>query len=434
MNDTRAFKAYYDSGKKCIWIQNDRGQWIEVGVDMLRLKLKEAGFSSSKRDKTQKHLTQIDAFISSLVSTWDVSYAGPLAGYEPGIIEQGNARILVTQGPNLITPEKGEWPLLKQLLQNLLGDEQLVFLYGWLQQGLRGLYEGTHKKGQCLVIAGPADCGKSFLQNRITTIFGGRASKPFLFMSGGTAFNRELLGTEHLQIEDEASQADTGSRKNLGSYVKSFVVNELQFCHGKNREAVNLAPRLRRLTMTTNDDPEDLHVIPPIRDSLVDKFILLKARDGKIPREDGELFLLRVERELPFFVNFLLNEFVIPEHLQSRRFGITHYHNPELLAAINDMEPEAEVLFYIDNYFFAGPHKTWAGSCQKFIEDMEFFVGNSVLRLLGNPTRVGKLLSRLSKLHPHRFIRDKAKKGRFWEILRDTVDTSNNLPTSSVDT
>jgi len=43
-----------------------------------------------------------------------------------------------------------------------------------------------------------------------------------------------------------------------------------------------------------------------------------------------------------------LKGFIIPEQLRSRRYGVAHFHHPELLDALDGLAPERELLDLID--------------------------------------------------------------------------------------
>lgn len=56
---------------------------------------------------------------------------------------------------------------------------------------------------------------------------------------------------------------DFRSRRNLRSHLKQMTVNEAQRLHAKNRDAIMVKP-FWRLSISLNDEPEDLHVLPTI--------------------------------------------------------------------------------------------------------------------------------------------------------------------------
>src|SRR5439155_7072976 len=115
-------------------------------------------------------------------------------------------------------------------------------------------------------LAGSRNYGKSLLQSLFTLILGGRSAKPFRYMSGATQFNAELFGAEHLMIEDEHSSTDIRARRTFGAQIKQFTVNKTQSCHDKKCRALMLSP-FWRISLSVNDEPEAMMVLPPMSDS-----------------------------------------------------------------------------------------------------------------------------------------------------------------------
>jgi hypothetical protein len=170
----KIIQAFYDPARKCYWVENSRGGWIEINEANLRRRLR--GFGLRVKAQEGERLSQVDQKLIEIQNEQDIVYAGPLAGHQSGLLESGGDRILVRTSPKLIEPVKGEWPILKTLLSNLLADDrydQLPYLFGWLKIALEALETGIWRPGQALVLARPRDCGKSLLQRLITLLLGG---------------------------------------------------------------------------------------------------------------------------------------------------------------------------------------------------------------------------------------------------------------------
>ena len=97
--------SYYDQSTGKYLIRDNRGVWINITVQDLRRHLKECGFADKLGDTTT-----VDFELNRIQRELCVDYAGSLAGYEEGIIEQGGCRILVKDSPKLILPVEGKWP------------------------------------------------------------------------------------------------------------------------------------------------------------------------------------------------------------------------------------------------------------------------------------------------------------------------------------
>jgi hypothetical protein len=280
------------------------------------------------------------------------------------------------------------------------GDEQYPRLLGWLAAAVESLYTRFRRPGQALVLAGPAGAGKSVVQNKIITpLLGGRSAKCAPYLQGRTNFNGELFGAEHLMLEDESSDICIKSRLALASHIKQICVNEVQPCHSKNRPIVNLAP-FWRLTLSLNDEPERLLIIPPLTADVEDKLLILRCMPVQWPQPAGipldwESLMAAVEEELPAFLHFLLAH-KVPPALHSARYGVRSWHHPDLLQAIDDLSPEAHlaqlILRWID-----GP--AWRGTSDRLRTELLNFddTQRDARDLLRWPNACGTYLARLAK-------------------------------------
>lgn len=409
------FETYYDSKQNRYWTTDDRGTWISVQTEALKLLLRCRGASTKKNKKTG--LCEIDEYLAQVITTRNVTYAGPLAGHRSGFIIQHGNPTLVTNSPVVIEPVKGEWPNFKKMLTELLGEPgypQLDYFNGWLLFARKCIISSEYKPGQCLVIAGPPDCGKSFLQNFITKLLGGRAAKPYQFMAKDTTFNSEVFGAEHLMIEDVVSSTDIRARRNFGSRIKEFTVNEVQTCHGKSRDGVNVNP-LWRMTITVNDEPEDLMVLPPMIDSVADKFILLRARKAQFPKET-DAFRMIIDQELPAYLHWLHFEWKMPENIGNRRYGVGSFQHPELLTSINDLSPEHELLMLINEHCFKNGQTVWKGTASELTSWLSTCAEKRSAPLFKWGQACATYLSRLAKQFPTKFLNKRTTHERYWEL------------------
>jgi hypothetical protein len=412
---------FYDSNRTTFWVKNDRGGWMIVTTSDVRRRLKEQGFRSLKRDN--ERVSQVDAILTAIQQSNDVDYADSLAGYNAGVYLIKGKRILVRDSPTLIQPVEAEWQNLSLIFQRMLGSDQKTYLFGWLKVAVESLYSSKPRVGQALVLAGPPDGGKSLTQHIITLLIGGRPGKPHRYMSGLTPFNSELMGYEHLMIEDEESSTDIRARRNFGSKVKEICANEEQSCHAKFRAAITLTP-FWRLSISVNSEPENLMILPPIDEHLQDKFIILKCEKHPMPmptvtNEQREAFMNTLKAELPHFLAFLFR-WQIPDNLKSGRYGITHFQHPDILQTLTTLAPETRLLELIDSELFDSPAPgAWEGSANQ-LERKLTSEGSGVRReaerLLTFPLACATYLGRLQKRDHDRFQVDHTRKGNLWTI------------------
>ncbi len=414
--------AYYNPVTKGYLIENNRGAWIAITEGQLKRRLKP--FLRSKPVDGEP-LSELDQHLVHLMTERDINYAGPLAGADPGLINFMNRRVLVTNGPVVIQPVPGDWSVLRTLLEGLLiGDvDQTEILYGWLKVAREALLQRKLRPGQLLVLAGPAGCGKSLLQNLVTLLLGGRAAKPYGWMTGSTTFNSELFESEHLMIEDEIASTDIRARRAFGAMIKAVTVNVNAECHPKHFPKLTLAP-FWRVTLTLNDEMENLAILPILDESLEDKVILLRAFKNPLPMptvtmEERAAFWNALVSQLPAFCSFL-EQWEIPADLVDGRFGVTHYHHPDLLRAIDELAPETRLWQLIETAVLKLT-STWSGSSTELTHKL---VGNygpeaqEARKLLSYPTACGRYLARLEKSRPDSVSSKRSRHGTVWTVQR----------------
>jgi hypothetical protein len=167
-----------------------------------------------------------------------------------------------------------------------------------------------------------------------------------------------------------------------------------------------------------------LMILPPIDESLQDKLIILKAAKHPMPMPsvsdaEREVFMAALRAELPHFVDFL-TKWQIPEHLVSQRYGITHYHHPEILEALGTFAPETRLLEMIETELFDSiAPGTWEGTAiqlERVLVSDNSKVAREARRLLSFPVACGTYLGRLQKLHPERFKSEHTRTGNKWTI------------------
>jgi hypothetical protein len=315
----------------------------------------------------------------------------------------------VTKGPDLIEPKKGEWPTLEAVFKAVLTDEdhdQFFYWNAWVKMGFEALVAGLRKPGQAMILVGPAECGKSLLQDIITTILGGREAKPYKFMTDATRFNSNLAGAEHLRIGDENPHTDIRARRNFGAQLKNLTVEECHEVEAKYRDALTLRP-FWRLSISLNDEPENLMVLPPLDDHIMDKMIILKCRRQEMPMptatpEQRKAFWRQLVDELPAYLDWL-SGLVIPDDLVSQRFGVQAFLHPAIKSELLNFEPPMVLLDLIDAHLI-GPNEPFiemtAAEIQHELTCDTSDCRNHAQRLLQGSTTCGRYLSRLVGMSP----------------------------------
>jgi hypothetical protein len=422
--------AYYDSASGRYLIPDNDGNWMPVDTNSLKIRLKKNGMSNKVGES--QTVSSIDNAIVSIQHNRNVQYVGGLAGFARGSVIINGVRVLVTHSPNLIVPTPGKWPVLRAVIDGQLNDRhfQSDRFHGlmklWIQSLEACLRTGKPSYGQTLILAGPRACGKSLLQDIITLLLGGRQAKSYRYMAGETPFNRDLFSAEHQRIEDDQPFKDYKSRAKMGDAMKNVSATISGSCHGKNREAISLN-RFWRLTVSVNDSPDNLEILPPFDDSLLDKIILLHCTKKPMPMPAGtddekEAFMGTLKQELPAYVHWLKHDFSIPAHMvDNSRYGIGAFFHPHIMALLNDMTPETRLLAIVDLvvWFNSDSGDTWEGTAEELTKQlMESGYKDEARSIIPREAGCGRLLGRLADLPNPRVTRKPTRDSRNWIIAK----------------
>lgn len=365
-----------------------------------------------------------------------VGFVGPLAGYKAGLHQVKGQSILVTQTAKVMSPEQGDWSMLRGIIEGMFGEEALVYFYGYLSVFVKGLQRCLKMgkpdpgclPGQALCIAGPADCGKSLLVALISEMIGGRMENPYSYMCGRTDFNAELGRAEILFLDDQAASRDPRERARLGAQIKEFTVSQGMRIHAKFMTPFLVQP-YQRLIFAVNDEPDNLLVLPNIEPSLEDKIILLRALENDMPMptasgEQRKLFWDTLVEQLPVFHHFLLNEFEIPEEKVSQRFGIKHYHDPELVEALTELSPQEKLLDMVVEMFsnareaherLANANGYWVGTALELEKKLKECYGDALCKqVIPHVNSLGSHLRNLASQRPD-VVRQLRRVGGKWK-------------------
>lgn len=369
-----------------------------------------------------------------------VGYVGPLAGRRAGLLEHQGNKVLVTNSPRLIEPEKGGFPVTQEFLERWLGKLQLSYFFAWTKVAVESLRRGVLRPGQALVLAGPKNSGKSFLQNLIITpLLGGRSAKPYQFMAGITPFNSHLFAAEHQMIEDDIPLTDIKGRRKFAAHIKQITATDEVLNHAKNKQALTL-PVFWRLTISCNDEPENLMIPPPMDESITDKVILFKVNSGSMPlpsvtSEERTALRNALQAELPAFLDFFL-DFEIPEEIRGTRYGVKEYHHPDILEVLNALSPEQRLMDIIDACLFQfnlpGPLKGTAVDLERELTDDTCSMRREAGKLFNFHNAAATYLARLVNKEPTRFRQHRTNSKRLWEITPpERNNRFNNLKLST---
>lgn len=414
-------EVYYDNRGGSYWWKLNENRFLNLSSGDVKNHLKRKGMHTDIKDDCG--LSDGDRVLSTAQIERHVDYAGPLAGHKAGYFDApGGVRVLVTQSCRPAQPGKSlKCPAWEKFLGQLIGHTapQMEIFLGWIKSAYVSLCAGDFRPGQFLVLAGPPNCGKSFLQHLITQIFGGRHAKPYRYMVGNTQFNYDLAGAEHLVIADDVASFDIRTRRAFGEQIKDFVVNAEMSIHQKGRDAKTL-PTFRRLSASVNDQPESMMVLPPLNDSLMDKITLLLCEPAELD-EDRKANQERFMSELPAFVAFL-KRWPLPKRLKETRCGVIAWQHPTLLEILNEASPEHRLDSLICQAIeFKPPVAEWRGTAEQLESELRgsrfAFAADKIFNF---SSAAGTYLSRLRLKNPTRYESRKSEGKTVWIIRPET--------------
>lgn len=394
-------EIYFDHAKGLYWLRLEASRFIQLDKSSVKLHLRRAGLSDDNIIKGLG-IGEVENHVYMTQTKRAVDYSGPLSGHKCGqFVTSSGAVILVVSEPKLFAAKAGDTKWIDRFLTELLGNQVQHFLW-WLKFARASLLAFDFRPGQLVVLAGPSGCGKSLLQALVTEFLGGRSAKPYRYMIGETAFNGEVAGAEHLVIEDEAASHDIRRRRQFGAKLKEFVVNKELSIHAKGRQAISL-PTFRRMTLSVNDEPENLTILPPLDPSIMDKIALFQCGRAELPSDRVKVWQA-LTSELPALAAHV-DRLKVPKQWRCDRYGARAFHNAELLEAIGGLAPETHLEHLIDEVLLKdGP---WRGSAMELQKELTSAPGYGSMAggILYNPSVAGTYLARLAQKEPGRYVK-----------------------------
>ena len=380
-------------------------------------------------------------------TTKTVDYVGALGGYPRGFHRVGSFNALVTSGPRIPKAVQGDWDYIRRIIEDLFGP-QAVYIYTYLALSRRQLINMILRGMPAIIMVGPRNCGKSFFQSHIMTPFlGGRGVNVSKNMSGEEHFSGVIYQNEHLIMGDAKLSTAAEKRRFFGSRIKELVATEEQTMRVMYVDPLPVKT-LSRLSISLNDEIENIGGLPILDDSLEDKMMIFRVGQVNWPvlaytPEDLEKFRLAVVAQVPAFCWWLENEFTIPEALtrdaagKPARFCMNHYHDPEIVRALTEVSPEYSLMEYIKQCYFVAPvlgsgtkrpdtigkeiRMTALELSQGLTDDSSPVRHNARSLLNGSGARITTLLNRLQAKFGENVFMKRTATERVW-VIRD-IDT-----------
>jgi len=409
------------------------GDYVGTNERDISRRLARLGFNPYKDTKMGQTLSEIEEKLMDIIEDQRVDYAFPVAGHPVGVLTQGNERILITKELPAIEPKEGDWDVLRAFLEGLFNTpdgscDQIEYVYSWLSRAMAGLLHMQPNSGQAFIIAGDPDCGKTLVSKLLRMLFGGRVGKPYEYLTGQTRFNDELFATSLQMVDDEADKTDIRSRRHFVSGIKRFVGADGSRGEAKGGITFEVQPHWR-IVIVCNFEEDNLRVLPPLDNDVIDKLILLRGyRAEKFPMpvgtvEEQKEFLETLISQLPAFMHFLMNEWKIPEALRFDRFGVRSYLNMDIVHRMDQITPWFELMLSMENEVLRGDY-IWVGTAT----DLYGLLRNHSSLTVREKERytvkgIGKHLTKVSGKFPDRCWQDNSTgRHRLWVFISERAE------------
>jgi hypothetical protein len=395
--------CWWQSGKDAFLMRDECGRWHQWSqqsiIDAMRHLPGRMIAIKARENEMLSEAKRVLLWIRMNRAVDSVMVALP--GYQSGIYDlPGGERVLVKTSPERVDPAPGDWPIIRQIVEGLLGPDendsasidQTPWFWSlckcWYRSFLTGSPEGW-KQNHAVVFTGTHGCGKNLVQELILTpLIGGRYADPLKFLMDEDQFNGDMM-VEHWLLSEIPSSQRTEDRVKFAERIKQIVANRTMRARLMRSEPSTIQP-LVRLSISVNDDADTLRSLPVVTDGYGDKIIIFHCKKRRLPilgdndlrttdesdtddsdewGEDGDDSFAKeteirrvIAAELPAFAYWLKHEWKIPEDLvkpehendNPRRFGFRSFHHPVIKQQLFDETSAAQLLRLIDMAEFQG--------------------------------------------------------------------------------
>jgi hypothetical protein len=163
-------------------------------------------------------------------------------------------------------------------------------------------------------------------------------------------------------------------------------------------------------------------ILPPLDESLIDKIIMLKVDVPDYPLDPSGVvnradLWNTIKDELPGLIDHIEQFKISGENLDTR-FGLKGFQHPELMDALEELNPEGKLLELIDQHLVSD-NKSWEGTTinlEAELLDSDSDCRRQAEKILKHPMAAKNYLMRLKKKHPNRISTRESNGKSLWVI------------------
>lgn len=364
---------------KQFW-KKETGRYVELAKDELLLYFKVDCRLSMKPNRSG--ISPIETALRHVQSINRIVGAAPFVFHPPGVFEfQGN-RVLNTSMVKVLPPADGnptwgadgEFPWLSAHFDSRFFDppEQLPFFLAWWKAFYESGFYFRPMPGQNIFLMGGANVGKTMTSHAIIAKSVGGFMDAAKHLTTNSDFNSELPEKPLWTVDDETMGESGRAQSNFSATWKKAAANQNIRCHKKFGIPVMIT-WMGRIIATSNLDAVSSRILGPMDNSSLDKTSLFRcAAVSKTEFPNRHDLIKIIERELPYFLRWLLN-WTPPDYvLRDVRYGYRAYHEPSLLDTAHQSgkaAPFKELLIEaLENHFGMNPTATeWRGTVTQIL-------------------------------------------------------------------
>jgi hypothetical protein len=288
--------------------------------------------------KGKEGVSMIDLALNHIWAEGTIHGAAPFVFQPHGLLEFNGKRVLNTYVSRVVKPADtpvgwGEnFPFLAMLFDNLFDPPtQLPYYLAWYKHFYTSALEQIPAPGQNVFLMGGAAVGKTLSGRKIV----GRSVGGFVdaseHMTGATAFDSEMYEVGLWCIDDETMSDSTSAHARFQAMLKKIAANQ-EFKHKKKFEVNCMTQWSGRAYVTTNLDHVSSRSLGSLDNTSADKTCVFRCgTESKIVFPARTELVKIIERELPWFLRWLL-EWTPPDHVKRDiRYGYSAFHEATLL-------------------------------------------------------------------------------------------------------
>ena len=204
---------------------------------------------------------------------------------------------------------------------------QKALWLSWLHHFYKNSFEGKPRAGQCLFVAGGTGKGKTLMNYRLVGEMMGGHTDIASYVTGEDNFNENLFQVGYGTVDDQLATSDRRAHLRYTALLKKLVANNVLYMRAMFKGAVDV-DWCGRLSVTMNEDPESMRMLPDLDINNKDKVLILRCSPTEIKfPPDIETV---IKQEMPYFCRYVY-DFSIPDACKgSARFGVKSYIDPHL--------------------------------------------------------------------------------------------------------